>query len=97
MPSGAHPVPPHHQSNFVVEVQRHHRSASAGGATNDFSAVFAPFEMTAPALRARVEEFDAPAGKRVAGVRLRSLGVIAQAASQPEIFFRVLAAARTRD
>jgi hypothetical protein len=97
MPTGPHPVAAHDQGDFVIEIQRRNRSASAGSAAHDFSAVFAPFEVTAPTLRARVEEFDAPARERIAGVRLRTLGVIAQTASQPEIFFRVLAASGTGD
>ena len=53
--------------------------------------------MTAPTLRARVEEFDAPTRKQIAGVGLCAFGVVAQATGQPEIVFLILAASRAGD
>lgn len=85
MPTGHDPVAADADGDQIVEIQSDDSGATAGGATEDKSAVSAPLKVTSPSLPSWVEKGHQPTRQGIAATSLHTLKEITGMARQPQI------------
>src|SRR5438128_8418649 len=97
MPAGGCPLSPGSEGKEMIQFQSHNGCTSAGRDADDVRPVCAPLEVARPFLPAWVEESHSATGNRIISMRLCAFETIARTVGEPEILFRICAAARGRD
>ncbi len=78
-------------------MKRHNGRTSADCRSHDAGAIGSPGEVAAPQLTAWIEKPTATPSNRIAGVSLNALKSVAEAASEPNIFFLIRSAKGFRE
>src|SRR5438132_1357955 len=95
MPASIDPTLANCQRDGVIKLQGDYSGPAAWRKPLDARSVCTPARVFGPNLAAWIEQGDALVGDRVIRVDLITFGIIAQAATEPQIDFVVCAAARS--
>ena len=96
MPTSGDPVTANDHGDQIVELQSHDCRATNGRLAEDSRAILTPAKMLRPSLATRIEQRHQAPRDWVATLGLSSLGVVAQPAREPQVFFLVSAPAGRR-
>ena len=87
MPTRSHPGVSDHDSDDMIQLQRHHCGSSAGRAPDNARAILAPLKVSGPPLPPRIKQTNAAPMERITGRDAYAFETVAQAAGQPQVLF----------